>query len=306
MGLFDMFKKKDTDSAPKQKDTQPEFSYGDPKERKFWELYAQSLRYKDRAKLTSALDNREVAYREACIDAGYKGMACHNLAILYMYHIGNGQKAAKYALESLSYGDEYYRCSQAHLEELQFGAHLESLQTAAMTAGSYDEALKYVAEGEKLYGAIFTQKREEIEKFRKEYPRYFDYQRMTSLQYYSRVSAEQDQGDYAPAMSLLQLMLDRAEDANYDLSYEEYVDILDDYVTITAMYMMKKARILNGSQSVASCELAHLADGALTHIAAFLPDCQPGDRQKFENIVMALSQFPGVKIRESYEPFLKE
>lgn len=293
MGLFDVFKKKE-----------PVFSYANPAEEKFWRLYAESLQLKDGAMLSSALEKRKTALNEACMDDGFKGMAYHNLAILYMYHIGNGQFAEKCAKDSLGFGDAYYRCSQAHLEELQFGAHLESLQTAAMTASSYDEALDYVVQGEQLYGAVFRQKREEIEQFRKEYPRYYDYQRVTSLQYYSRVSAEQDKGDYAPAMSLLQLMLDRAESPNYDLSYEEYVDILDDYGTITCMYLMKKARVQRSTPDVFARELAFIADEPLKHIVEFLPDCEPGDRQKFENIVQAMGNFPGIRQRESYRPFI--
>ena len=49
-------------------------------------------------------------------------------------------------------------------------------------------------------------------------------------------------GEFDSIPSLLMLMLDRAEKPGYDLSYEEYVDILDDYTTITAMYLMKILR----------------------------------------------------------------
>ena len=301
MGLFDRFKK--NTSRAGNGAVNGHISYGSPQEEQFWRLYAESLQLKDRGMLKSALFKREDAYMDFCPDPGYKGMACHNIAILAMYHLGKGQIAAKYARESLDCGEDYIRCSKEHLAELQFGAHLESLQTAAMTVSSYDEALDYVRQGEQLYGGIFETKRKEIEDFRREYPRFADYQRQTSLLYYSRVSQELDQGDYAPAMSLLQLMLDRAEEPAYDLSYEEYVDILDDYGTISVMYLMKKARVLGGAPELFAQELAFIADEPLNHLADFMPDCEPGDRQKFENIVSAFRTFPGVAERAAFAPF---
>ena len=293
MGLFNKFRKN-------QANTNYYPQYADPMEAQFWQLYADSLLLKDRGALKSALLKREEACQKYAFNQGFKGMGYHHLAILTMYHLGNGQAAAKYARDSLSCGDEYYRCSQEHLAELQFGAHLESLQTAAMTSSTYDEALDYIQQGETLYGDVFITKRKELEEFRRDYPRFSDYQRQTSLLYYSRVSAELDQGDYAPAMSLLQLMLDRSEEPSYDLSYEEYVDILDDYGTISAMYLMKKARILGGSPEYFAHELAFIADEPLERIANFLPDCEPGDKEKFQNIVKALGNFPGVQSSKAF------
>jgi len=294
MGLFDRFRKNTSQTAGRS---------GYSEEGQFWLLYAESLRLKDRGALKSALAKREEICANHSPGRGYKGLACHSLAILAMHHLGMGRLAAKYARDSLSFGDDYYRCSQEHLAELRFSAHLESLQTAAMTAASYDEALDYIRQGETLYGGVFEVKRKELEAFRTKHPRYFDYQRQTSFLYYSRVSPDLDQGDYAPAMSLLQLMLDRAETPAYDLSYEEYVDILDDYGTITAMYLMKKARVLGGTKEVFARELAFIADEPLQHIAAFLPDCEPADRPKIESIVAAIGNFPGVSERDAFKTF---
>lgn len=297
MGLFDRFGK-----GKRQRETNYDHpEYADPKEAHFWQLYAESLYGKDHGALKSALFKRQDACMNYAINRGYQGMGYHNLAILAMYHLGQGQAAAKFARESLNYGEEYYRCSQEHLAQLQFDAYLESLQTAMMTSASYDEALDYAKQGAKLYGGIFTTKIKEMEDFRREYPRYADYQRQTSLLYYSRVSAELDQGDYAPAMSLLQLILDRAEEPAYDLSYEEFVDILDDYGTITAMYLMKKARLLGASEEEFARELAFIADGPLERIAKFLPDCEPGDREKFQRIMNSLGSFPGVQDRAYFK-----
>ncbi len=304
MGLFDIFRKKPKQNEVPERD--PRFDYDDPEEEIFWRMYAESLEYKDQGKLYSALKTREDAWHGIPLRGEYlgmKGMAMHNLMILSMYHLGNGAEAAKYARMSLDLGDDYIEFSETHKEEIVYGAHLESLQTAAMTASSYEEALKYTLEGEARYGERFIVKRKEIEEFRKGCPRYADYQRQTSLQYYSRVSPEMDQGDYAPAMSLLQLMLDRAEAPAYDLSYEEYVDILDDYGTITVMYLLKKARVLGGTPEDFAKELAFIADEPLNHIAAFLPDCEPGDKEKFDHIIDALGKLPGIKEREAFAPF---
>ena len=302
MGLFDKFKKGNEKRNALPKGT-GSLGYADPKEEAFWKIYVESLQAKDRGALKTAMEKREQALNTASPDQGFKGMAQHNIAILAMYHLGQGQRAAKAARDSLECGDEYYRFSESHKEELRFGAHLESLQTAMMTASTYDEALQYCQQGAKLYGSIFTTKLQEIEEVRKEYPRYADYQRMTSLLYYSRVSPEQDQGDYAPAMSLLQLLLDRSEEPAYDLSYEEFVDILDDYGTITIMYLMKKARMCNVDQDTFRRELAFIADEPLKRIADFLPDCEPADRPRLDNIIKAFRMLPGVAERDAYAPF---
>ena len=306
MGLFDKFRKGKAGASSQNPaaGNRQVSAYATPKEEKFWSLYEASLRQKDSGRLKMALWNRGSAL-DYCINEGYKGIAYHNLAILCMHHLGKGQDAADYARKSLACGEEFRRCSQEHLAEIPFGAHFESLQTAAMTAGSYDEALEYLKQGEELYGGNFATNRKGLESFRKENPRFADYQRQTSLLYYSRVSQELDQGDYAPAMSILQLMLDRAEAPEYDLGYEEYVDILDDYGTITIMYLMKKARAAGMSQQDFAREMVFIADEPLRRIADFMPDCEPGDKQKFINIAGAFSNMPGIRGRDSFEPLEK-
>ena len=84
---------------------------------------------------------------------------------------------------------------------------------------------------------------------------------------------------------------------------EGYVDILDDYGTISVMYLMKKARVLGGTREDFAKELAFIADEPLHRLAAFLPDCEPADRQKFENIISAFRTFPGIPDRDSFRPF---
>ena len=311
MGLFDIFKNKksgkngfDMEFRKQEADST---GYRSPEEQRFWQLYVESLQMKDQARLRSALDKREEALNTACPDRGYEGMALHNLAILTMYHCGLGLKAAEYAKKSLDCGEDYYRCSQDNLDWLQFGAHLESIQTVMMAASSYDEALEYCAMGEKYYPGIhnglFERKRTEIEEFRKNNPRYTHYQMATAGLYYSRVSQELDQGDYAPAMSLLQMILNRAEQAGYNLKYEEYVDVLDDYTTITIMYLMKKARLLGGPPELFKKELAFIAEEPLKYLADFMPDCEPGDRERFERIIAAFRTFPGVSDLAAFAPF---
>ena len=270
----------------------------------FWNLYQRSLLEKDRGALASALRLRKEAYDISKTDNGYLGMACHNLAILEMYHLGDGKAAAKYARESLDCGEEYYRFSEKCREIIMFGAHLESLQTAAVTSTTYDEALGYIAEGKKRYGSIFENMEKSVNSIRNSDGRFYEYLRATSLLYYSRVSAEQDKGDYAPAMSLLQIIIDHAEEREFDLGYEEYVDVLDDYLTITVMYLMKKARVLKGTMADFGNELAFIADEPLKRLADFLPDCQPSDMKTFQFIIQGYAQLPYIKERSSFRPFL--
>ncbi len=300
MGLFSRRSKPEKNSFSA-------FSGLDPFEQRFWELYTESLQFKDRCALMSAYRKRiqasELALQQNPINKGYVGMGYHNLATLNLYHISAGLEAAKQARQSLEYGDAYYELSERKRDILKFGAHAESLQVAAMTATSYDEAISFINEGSKLYGGVFSNMLDSIMNFRRTNPRYGDYQRAISLTYYSRVSAQQDKGDYAPALGLMEIMLTNAERPEYDFSYDEYVDILDDYTFVTAMLLLKKGRIMNGTNREFAEELAWIADKPLKMLADFMPDCQPGDRQKFESIIDGYRGLYGIAERDSFKPF---
>ncbi|NLZ55597.1 MAG: hypothetical protein GX900_02895 [Clostridiaceae bacterium] len=276
-------------------------------EQSFWRLYRESLQLKDRCALMSAYKKRvqanELALQQRPVNKGYIGMGYHNLAILNLYHISAGLEAAKQARQSLECGDDFYKLSEKRRDILQFGAHLESLQVAAMTSTSYDEAISYINEGKKLYGGVFADMLESLLDFRKTNPRYGAYQRAVSLTYYSRVSAELDKGNYAPALGLMEIMLTNAEAPEYDYSYEEYVDILDDYACVTVMLLLEKGRILNGTNREFAEELAWIADKPLKMLADFMPDCQPGDREKFEMVIDVYRNIYGIAERNSFKAF---
>ena len=272
-------------------------------EKRFESLCAESKRFEDRGALASAL----AKYLEACSvcenDAALKGMAYHHAASLALHSIGNGIDAANYAREALECGDAFRAYAEKNAGESQPNAYCESLRIAALTATSYDEALEYADQGEELYGDDFGGLAAKLREFRADHPRFADFQRSESLTYYSRVSAEEDKGDYAPAMALLQTMLSHAEDEGYGLPHEEQMGILDDYGTISIMHLLGKARSSGLSQEDFAEELSFIVDGPLSQIADFLPACQAADKQKLDRIIQGIKMLPGVSQRASFDPF---
>ncbi|MCR4752744.1 MAG: hypothetical protein K5852_10665 [Eubacterium sp.] len=49
-------------------------------------------------------------------------------------------------------------------------------------------------------------------------------------------------------------------------------------------------------------EIEHALLAPLRRIADFMPDCEPGDKQKFINIAGAFSNMPGIRGRDSFAP----
>ena len=269
----------------------------------FASLCAESERFQDEGALESALAKYLQASVSCEKSAALKGMALHLAAAFMMHQVGDGFSASTFARESLECGDEFQAYAQEHQIEGQPNAYMESLQIAALTATSYDEALEYADQGVKLYGDDFGPMADELRQYRAEHPRFADYQRSESLKHYSRVSAEEDKGDYAPAMALMDIILRNAKEAAYCLSYEEQAQIIDDYGTLTIMHMLGKARSLGLSQDDFSNELSFIADGALFRLEDFMPVCKPTEQQNIERIIQGMKMLPGVSGRRAFEPF---
>lgn len=268
-------------------------------EENFWALFGESLKFKDRCALKSAYRKRI----EACEMAqgnteGYEGMGYHNLAVLEMYHLGKGVDAGVHARKSLEDANYYLLSEKRKKMHLDlFEAHLESLQMAIMTSTSYAEAADYLAEGLKLYGEKpFTGWEKNLKEFRDGGSRFVEYQMMLTSMFYSRVSQEEDKGNYPPGIAILEVILENAENPDYDLSYEEYVSVLDDYAMITGMMLFNKAKTLGGRPDDFINELAWLTEKPIKKIVEFFPDCQPSDREHFQQILQLFKTFPGVVV----------
>lgn len=290
-----------SDQSKDETHTAPEI---DPAlEERFESLCAEADRSFDRGALADAL----ATYLQACSvceeSSALKGMAYHHAAAFALHHVGDGFSAAEYSRESLECGEAFRVYAQEHMVEGQPNAYMEALQIAAMTATSYDEALEFADRGVELYGDAFGSMTDELRKYRVEHPRFADYQRNESLKYYSRVSAEEDKGDYAPAMALMDIILRNAKEDAYRLSYEEQAQILDDYGTITIMHVLGKARASGLSQDDFAEGLSFIADGALFRLADFMPECQPADKQRFDRIIQGMKMLPGVSNRITFIPF---
>lgn len=247
----------------------------DPVWNDFFQSFLQSLQFKNVAMLSSALRERERALDMVRGHRDYESLAYHNLQVLKFMHCCDGIGAYADGKKSLEYKTEYRELSDRKEPVLRYSSYEESLIYTAMLAKSHDEArelLKEVVERNKVRTAV-KQAKEMLESMEKT-PRWFDFQRGCTTVFYSRHSAAEDKGDYSPACAMLQLMLSRADDRGYDLTEEEYVDMLDDYLVVALKYFTLRSNVLLQNGGAPEGELMFIVRNPLRVLIDFLPDCE--------------------------------
>ena len=249
----------------------------------YWQRFYESVQYKQQGRLTSALTERmkNYSYKQHDTESGYNGLAAHDLMVLYLFQCSSGHNAYLYGSESLQ--DPSFEGLAKKLEKtLKYNVYHESLIFTAMLAKSYDDAEVLLKRAEECHDSKLDREIKERRSYRESCPRWFDFQRAMSFNYYSRTSEAEDKGDYSPACALMEVMLLRAEDPGYDLSYEEYLDVLDDYLVVSYKYFARMVGLLmqnGGSGMTAENELMFLLEKPLEVLSDFLPDCRPQDKK---------------------------
>ena len=107
-----------------------------------------------------------------------------------------------------------------------------------------------------------------------QFPRWIDFQKNYAGIFYSRSSAAQDRGDYSPACALLGLILSREGERGYDLSEDDYVNLLDDYLMVSLRYFTRISDKLLKNGGAPDREILFLVRKPLQVLIDFLPDCQ--------------------------------
>ena len=251
-------------------------------EQDFWSLFFQSLEYKKQGRLASALEARESGLRMMEDRHDYYCMAQHNLLVLQCYHCCDGVSAYKSGKESLRYKDEFRELSDRMSPMLKYSSYDESLVYTAMLAKSREEAGELLREAvnRNAYRTAVQHAKEMLAMMEK-FPKWLDYQRNYAANFYSRHSAQYDKGDYSPACAILQVILSREGEKGYDMTEEQYVDILDDYLMNSLRYFTLRSGVLIQNGGSPDRELLFIVKKPLKVLIDFLPDCE---KKRFKDI----------------------
>lgn len=241
---------------------------------RFWESFQDSLRYKVDARLHSALEEREEGLEMVKDHPEYSGMAYHNLLILRCFHCCQGVQAYEDGVNSLKHKEEFLRFSDQMRPKLGYSSYDESLVYTAMLARNREEAKALLQEAaERKADATAVKHAKEMLGMIDHFPRWVDYQKNYAANLASRHSANMDRGDYAPASALLEVILSREGQKGYDLTEEEYVSLLDDYLMFSLKYFLLRTQVLIKGYPFPETELFFLLKKPLQLLIDFLPDC---------------------------------
>lgn len=215
----------------------------------FLRLYEESIAFKNAGLLRSALSKREAATERMKHDERHYALGKANEAILLGYHIGDGVAAFNAAKEALKNIDAFRSISEEWKKLTLTTVFNDIFNIIRQWSTSYDECVelnklrvKWIANNEA------RQNLADIENCRKQEPHWWKAQLSVAYDYYSRERPEMDKGLYAQGMCILQCILSRSytEEAGYDLDYDTYVHLLDDYIVISIKHFQN---ILNKFQT---------------------------------------------------------
>lgn len=260
-------------------------------DKSFLRLFRESIAFKDAGLLKSALLKREAATERMKHDKGHYALGKANEAILLGYHIGDGIAAFAAAKEALKNTNAFCDTSKEWEEETGLTVFNDIFNIIRQWSASYDECVelnklrvKWIATNEARHDLAA------IEYCRKQEPHWWITQLSIAYDYYSRERPEMDQGLYAQGMSVLQCLLSRSssEDPGYELDYDTYVHLLDDYVVISRMQFQ---RVLNKYQAKAGLyntpddpeEVLIILENALKIWTDFAPVLERKDKALFTN-----------------------
>jgi tetratricopeptide (TPR) repeat protein len=205
-------------------------------DQKFLHLFLESIAFKDAGMLKSALSKRKEATERMKHDEAHYALGKANEAILLGYHIGDGIAAFDAAKEALKNTEVFYTASKEWEKVTGLTVFNDIFNIIRQWSASYDECVelnklrvRWIADN----GA--KQNLEDIENCRKHEPHWWITQLSIAYKYYSRERPELDKGLYAQGMSVLQCILSRSftEDDGYNLDYDTYIHLLDDYIVIS-------------------------------------------------------------------------
>ena len=264
---------------------------------KFNQAFISSFSLKDQAYLTSALRMRQQATESVRNIPALYCLGKHHEMILEYNHMGHGVEARQSALESLKHNEEFKSISKELCSKLSYDFYTESIDYTAMTSGSYEESLQYLSQlKEQFPNDINKRKYDELKKIQAECGRWYIAQRRILANYYSRATDDLDNGKYAAALSVIDVILSDAEKTGYNLDYEEYTDLLDDMCILSIKLLVQKEPCRPKVRSLKedAVELGCIVKKPLAYLTEFIPDCLSKDRLLFENYYNKFASIPWI------------
>lgn len=266
----------------------------------FWTAYYDILKtgYQSGA-LSSTMRRKEDLIILSGDNPAYLCLAHHSQMTGYFSECCDGVKAYYHGKKSLAYPKEYKKLSRKLEPGLHYSCYEESLAVTAVLSPDREEALELFSKIVKLksdsrFCEIAKRSLDDIMKF----SRWCDFQKNYAAQYYSRVSAEKDSGDYSPACAILSMILEREGGTGYDLTEEEYVNILDDLLMLSLKYFAIRCEAVLERRLSPKEELLFIVQKPLEILVSFLPDCQ---EKRYRDIFKSI-----MKEYEVYESVFKE
>ena len=270
----------------------------------FLSLYAESVQLKDWGLLKSALQKRREATQLMKNNDAYYRLGKANEMILLGFHIGDGIQARAACLEALKDLDNNGLDAFAQLDrewQKQFGISIlrDCLEFSFLWAESFQEAINYSVKLVEYFPTDRHKKRlEEVKESRmKTNNNWYDCQRGYIYNFASRDCVENDNGKYAPAMSMLQCIMQNINlgKSGYvfddpDKAYLSYEDCLDDCLMFSIKHLSviaqkystefsKNERQMQGYNPVQEQHI--IFENPLQYWLEFMPDCLPKDMEKY-------------------------
>jgi hypothetical protein len=265
--------------------------------RTFDTAYSRSRELKDQSALASALKLRQEATQLVRDFPVLVSMGKHHEMVLEYHHMGFGIEARKSALQCMTKEEEFDELTRIINPTLPNNYFTETMECLINSAESFEESLHYSERLNERYPSKHRQDwLTDLKDLHSKVGRWYSAQRNILSGTYSRATPELDQGKYGIALSIIDLMLSRAQAAGYSLDYEEYVDLLDDMCALALSLFLRKMqrRPIERTVSEDAYELGGILKKPMAYLADFMPDCQPNHRALFHNHYAVFKTVPWI------------
>ena len=215
----------------------------------FLEFYQESVAYKDKGMLASAIEKRRQA-TAAAHNIGWRALGKAYEAILLGVHIGDGIAAYAAAKECLENAEDFHTAAEEWYKVTGFSVFDDLFNMITQWSESYDACIKWNRLREQL--SLGTDILQSIEIVRQQEPEWWRAQLVFAYNCYSRERPEMDAGQYGQGMSILQCILRRGldDEPGYNFGKDGMEHMLQDYIWIAHRHsnevLLPKYQLANG------------------------------------------------------------
>ena len=245
----------------------------------FWMERYEAMKDRKDAYLTTSLKKRKKLVSMAGDKRDLYCAAYYDLMILQFGSMCDGISAYESGKESLKYPKEFKKISDNLEGGLGYNMYAKSMMITASLSPDREEAARLsnevIRDNKDQYHITVAK---EMLQMMEEFPKWSDFQWNFAHHYYSRTNPELDRGEYSEGCAILMTILEREGQPGYDLSEEEYVNILDDCLMLSLKHFLLLLytgynSFLN-NRTVPLSELSFILQRPLKKLLEFLPDCE--------------------------------